>query len=228
MICTGTHKTTPDSRCMDMYADYLSFVGNEHMQTCSGRAWDYAEALEQAGLMPEHVTLDVGCASSYFALYIAKKVKLSYGIDDLMSYAYETYTIPWMATLRDFEEYQTGRFVLVVSNAARLPFPDGFFDRIFTFSALEHFENDDDIDFAREAARVLKPGGSFLGTVDYNPIDPYPLKDYPICRVYSHKTFYERIVLPSGLKLIGKDFEADRADPQDNYVEALFFHLTKE
>ena len=45
-------------------------------------------------------------------------------------------------------------------SAERLPYPDAFFDKAYTTMALHHFT---DIDAAlREAARVLKRGGSFV------------------------------------------------------------------
>ena len=44
-------------------------------------------------------------------------------------------------------------------SASRLPLRDGFADAMVLHNAFEHFEGDADIDFIREAARVLKPGG---------------------------------------------------------------------
>lgn len=47
-----------------------------------------------------------------------------------------------------------------VASAERLPFPDSYFDKVYTTMALHHFS---DLDTAlREVARVLKPGGSFV------------------------------------------------------------------
>ena len=47
-----------------------------------------------------------------------------------------------------------------VASAEKLPFPDAYFDRVYTTMALHHFS---DLDRAlSEVARVLKPGGSFV------------------------------------------------------------------
>jgi len=44
-------------------------------------------------------------------------------------------------------------------NAAGLPIPDGFATKLVLHNSIEHFENDADIGFVREAKRVLRPGG---------------------------------------------------------------------
>jgi len=46
------------------------------------------------------------------------------------------------------------------ASAEKLPFPDAYFDKVYTTMALHHFA---DLDRALgEVARVLKPGGSFV------------------------------------------------------------------
>ena len=227
MICLGDHITVTPEESSTMYDDYLAFVGKQNLGTCSGRGWDYPEAIKQACLQPTDIVLDIGCASSYFGLYIARWVKQSYGIDDIGSYAYEEWTSAWLPTLLDFEEYHNGSFALVFGNAAKLPFPDNFFDQVFTVSALEHFVDDDDTKSAVEVARVLKPGGSFLGTVDYNPLSEYPhaLPD----RCYTYESFIRRVVTPSGLMLDGRDYLKDTEIPETaDDIMMLFFHLRKQ
>lgn len=44
-------------------------------------------------------------------------------------------------------------------DAAEMPVPDGFADKLVLHCSLEHFEGDSDIGFLREVERVLKPGG---------------------------------------------------------------------
>jgi SAM-dependent methyltransferase len=45
-------------------------------------------------------------------------------------------------------------------NAAHMPVPDGFADKLVLHNAFEHFEGSADTEFVLEAWRVLKPGGS--------------------------------------------------------------------
>jgi len=48
-------------------------------------------------------------------------------------------------------------------DATRLSFPDDTFDRVITSEVLEHIQ--DDVGAIAEMVRVLKPGGTFAGTV---------------------------------------------------------------
>jgi Methyltransferase domain len=45
-------------------------------------------------------------------------------------------------------------------NAAAMPVPDDFADKLVLHNSFEHFEGTADIDFISEAWRILKPGGS--------------------------------------------------------------------
>ncbi len=59
------------------------------------------------------------------------------------------------------------------ADVRRLPFPDAVFDRVISNSTLDHFERLDDLATAlRELARVLRPGGELLLTLDNtaNPV----------------------------------------------------------
>lgn len=61
----------------------------------------------------------------------------------------------------------------VQADARRLPFADGSFACIVSLSTLDHFERDEEIDVAlAELARVLRPGGTLLFTLDNaaNPV----------------------------------------------------------
>ena len=59
--------------------------------------------------------------------------------------------------------------VYLVADARRLPFADGAFDIIVSDSTLDHFSDTPDIAVSlREMARVLRPGGTLIITLD-NP-----------------------------------------------------------
>jgi SAM-dependent methyltransferase len=60
----------------------------------------------------------------------------------------------------------------VVADVRSLPFADSCFDAVFSGSTLDHFESEGEIAGAlRELARVLRPGGSLVLTLD-NPGNP--------------------------------------------------------
>ena len=50
----------------------------------------------------------------------------------------------------------------VVGDARHLPFPDGSFDVVFSYSVFQHFSRADAVASFAEIARVLKPGGTSL------------------------------------------------------------------
>ncbi|WSF37011.1 methyltransferase domain-containing protein [Streptomyces sp. NBC_01351] len=61
------------------------------------------------------------------------------------------------------------RMRFVRGAAERMPFGDGEFDRVYSVEAAQHF---DDLDaFAREAARVLRPGGRVVVASFFTPDD---------------------------------------------------------
>jgi SAM-dependent methyltransferase len=190
------------------------------------RDWDYAMAICNTTLRMEDIVLEIGCACSYFVFYLALGVKIVYGIDAI--YASHTFeATAWLSTLRDYEAYNDGKVQVIVQNAKVLAFPDNFFDKVFTFSVLEHFNNNDDILCAGEVFRCLKPGGEFLGTVDYNPLSEHPHLTDPSCRAYTYESFCERIIQSTGFKLVGEVHLAPVPKCTDYIVAPLFFRLVK-
>lgn len=226
MICRRYHLKLTGLQTVGIYRDYLEFVGEPHMRTCSVRDNEYGAVVAMADFQPSDIVLDIGCATSYLILYVSQFVEKAYGIDDIYNGGFLRFTVQWLETLKDFEDYRTGKTEVIDQNASQLPFPDAYFDTIFTVSALEHFRDDEDTACVKEVARVLKPGGNFLGTVDFNPLTEAPKE---AVRAYTYKTFLDRIVLPSGLALKGKDFVKDDPVPSavDFIVVPLFFHLVK-
>lgn len=55
---------------------------------------------------------------------------------------------------------KAGNLMLVQGQAERLPFPDGFFDRVLVVDALHHFR--DQQQAVHELARVVRPGGRLV------------------------------------------------------------------
>jgi len=189
---------------------------------------DYSYSLYRAQPDEDDVVLDVGCGCCYFLNVLAQYAGEVHGIDWLHSYA-EWCVVPWLDTMREYKDFQDGKINFIDGNAAVLPFGDNSLDKIYSISALEHFLDDDDILCVQEIRRILKPGGIFIGTVDYNPITEQPLGAESSCRAYTYDSFIERIIKPSGLLLIGDDYVSDFCIPAEvEYIVApLFFHLRK-
>jgi ubiquinone/menaquinone biosynthesis C-methylase UbiE len=122
------------------------------------QVFDILRALD---VQPTDTVLDVGCASGYITVELAKLAKTAVGIDVLPDI--EARPVP--APL-------AGRLVFKRASGAALPFPDNSFDRILASEVLPMLP--DPRAFMPEIARVLKPGGAL---VVVNGLGPLPISD---------------------------------------------------
>lgn len=213
------------------WVDYESHVLDTDRPSMSWRTWDYGAILHYGNFQKDDIVVDIGGGASYFFIYLTKFVKECWCVDPLRPAWNVNEAL--LQSLGHYQAYTEGRARIHVQNARKLPFPDNSVDTIITCSAMEHFENEDDIRCAEEIYRVLKPGGLFLGTVDYNIFSEYFPEKYGEARVYTYHSFMDRIYTPSKLTLTGPDFLKDYAIPEmteeNKYIiGTLFFRLRKE
>jgi len=62
-------------------------------------------------------------------------------------------------------------------DASRIPVAGGFFDAILAACSLEHFENDSDMDFLKEASRILRKKGKLVILPLYLHTHPFYVTD---------------------------------------------------
>lgn len=104
-----------------------------------------------------------------------------------------------------------------IEDGTNLSYPDNYFDRVMSISAVEHFEGESgDTNAMKEIGRVLKPGGRAVVSVPFGREyiereKPYWVGYYS--RYYDKTTLYERLINPSGLKLIKLIFFGEKAIP---------------
>lgn len=77
----------------------------------------------------------------------------------------------------------------------------------------------------------MKPGGIFIGTVDFHWYSEYP-SYYNGVRFYTYESFLRRIKIPSNLELCGKDYLKNDVLPAvtpetEKAIQAMFFKLRK-
>jgi len=104
------------------------------------------------GLKEGEKVLDLGCGNGRWSKVFKKKKVDYFGIDNserLIEIAKE-----------NFPEAK-----FLVGDALNLPFPDDFFDEVYSIALLHHIPSEDfRIKVLKEAKRVLKPGGILILT----------------------------------------------------------------
>lgn len=138
------------------YAEYLlektqkdyNLIALEYARTRAFLSEDIKELADYA-LSGEKI-LDSGCGNGRLFKVLKEKNVQYYGIDfseKLIELAKK--------------EFPEGNFQ--VGNALKLPFPDQFFDKVYSISVLHHLPSRDfRIQYLKEAKRVLKPGGTLI------------------------------------------------------------------
>lgn len=159
------------------------------------------------------VFIDIAASQSPFADYICNIYKCKAYKQDLI--------------FENGIHYLNNSLGIVGGNASKLPFRDEYFSKMTLHCSLEHFENKEDIDFIKEAQRVLKKNGKlcilplYFGELYHIVTDPeiylkekkfidfesevniYKKKSFGNrhCRVYSIEKFNERMVKTNNMNL---------------------------
>jgi SAM-dependent methyltransferase len=160
--------------------------------------------------------LDIG-SPKLLSIYLAKTLGTEVFATDIDDYFMGEYTL-----LQTLEGLPADKYHVQVEDGRQLSFADGYFNKVFSVSVLEHIPDDGDAECAREIGRVLAPGGRCLLTVPFSPAsrtiyrkasqiywaNPEPDEDgdnecQPIFfqRRYCESDLYERLIRPSGLHL---------------------------
>ncbi len=116
---------------------------------------------DRLGLRAGDRVLDLGCGAGRHAFEIYRRGAhvVALDRDDVELKAVHS----TLAAMDDAGEASDGSAGPVLSDALRLPFDDGTFDRVVAAEVLEHIP--DDTGAMAELARVLRPGGTIAVTV---------------------------------------------------------------
>lgn len=230
-MITADQEEFPWRRFAKEYNAFVEPRVPHHAKRFGVRYWEYKVVLTLANFMPWDVVVDVGGGHCFFMVYLSQFVKQTYVVDAGTFAGYDE----WLEAMSQLEEVQSGKTGVIRSDAADTPLPDGCCDVAVSISAIEHFssganhEPDKDGAAVREIWRILKPGGMFVGTVDFNPQTEHPIvgsHDY----TYTWRSFNERILDAAPFRLAGDIAKVpdDLAQyPASNNEIALCFALRK-
>ncbi|MFC1734800.1 class I SAM-dependent methyltransferase [Candidatus Hydrogenedentota bacterium] len=183
-------------------------------------------ALNSLRVKPGDTIMDVGTGTSMLPFYMAKK-GLTVKATDLLPeisglFAHE---------LRVYgDDDCSSRLSFEVQDITATSYPDNTFDGVTAICMLEHIADDGDIAAVREIARILKPGRRTVITLEgytgtnfrwvhsssdkpglYELYDtPQKDKETTFTRVYNERAVKERLVEPSGMKLISYGFLGEK------------------
>ena len=169
------------------------------------RRWEWPWAVLAGDVRPGMRVLDAGCGGSPLLAYLSRRGTKCFGVD---SGAEET-KLTWQdkVLLACGVHYQSGfhrrhlrrfpRITFKKESLGSMSFEDGFFDRVFCISVMEHIPAKNQVQAMRELARVLRPGGFLVITMDLPRDDPHAS---------------DGVVEASGLQLLGNlDYSVSRA-----------------
>lgn len=102
------------------------------------------------------IGLEIGCGNAFQSALLANFTDKLIATD-LFTEDGSSHTVGMIKAKKVVEALNTKNIMLVSCSSLAMPFPDNYFDFVFSSSALEHM---DDKDLAlKEIRRVLKPGG---------------------------------------------------------------------
>ncbi|MBX2962034.1 MAG: class I SAM-dependent methyltransferase [Cyclobacteriaceae bacterium] len=154
--------------------------------------------------------LDIGTGNSTFPSFLLKKTK--WDITCLDKFSWMQMQHSFAEKVMDKDRYEH-RFHVVEKDFLAVELPPETYDIITNISVIEHFEGASDSLAMAKSARLLKPGGIYILSTPVNDGfhhefyikedvygEKYDNKPVFFQRHYSVESFFNRIVLPSGLQ----------------------------
>lgn len=164
------------------------------------KPWENTEFLFDNYVIPGDKVLDLGCGNGRFFELLKDKDVDYIGVD---------FSEKMIETAR--EKYPKVKFQ--VANALNLPFPNNYFNKIYSIAVLHHIPSEKfRIQFFEEARRILKPNGFFILTV-------WGEKAKKNLNIF---------VKDTALKLTGRLERGDTFRPWGNKNDERYFHYFSE
>ena len=129
------------------------------------RALEYELVLDGLGALDGKRVLDIG-SPKLLAFAIGRHCEVDLVSTDIDGRAIESWEHVW-PQVASTDAASTVRFEQ--ADARALPYPDASFDAVYALSVVEHIPDAGDSVALAEIARVLRPGGSAVLTVPFDP-----------------------------------------------------------
>lgn len=164
--------------------------------------------INHLAVQPREKVLDIG-SPKLASLFLWARLKAELYATDLFPYFVQEYKHlhQCLKNLGVASEYHIG-----IQDGRSLDYPDGYFDKVYAISVIEHIEENGDSQAMREIARVLKAGGLCCLTVPYAARyredmterklyfkNSAPGKPVFFQRHYDGETLQSRLIAPSKL-----------------------------
>ncbi len=121
--------------------------------------------LKMAEVQPGMRVLDVGCGRGEIVRYCMEQGIEAYGIDYALAAGVMTrdvIEVEQQKMAESGQDIKTIKAGVCLSDAKKLPFPTGYFDRVLMFDVVEHLYPWELHEAMLEVSRVLKDNGRFI------------------------------------------------------------------
>lgn len=196
-------------------------LDKDGLMRIKGRRYDdavlYNSVLLNGQDFNDKVVCDLGARDGIFGAWLTKYVKKIYISDYFEEWGKGTeYDLGqqqyWTKIWTEFAD-KPDKMVIETQDMTKLTFPDNFFDIVISTSVIEHIYNQcdwqGDTIAMKEMVRICKPGGLILLSTDMAKESKWVSGTF----YYSEKDLFDRLITPSGCKIVGKyDFSMDHPD----------------
>ena len=189
------------------------------------KLWSYVRIVEFCQIKPRMRVLDGGGGLSPLVFYLGKK-GVEIFVLDLQKDLIEN-------TKKVAKKKGWGNIKAIQGDIAQIPFPENYFDVVYSISVLQNLPHKIKTKAVKEMARVLKPGG-ILGLVfDFGKSvkkrekyfsKKYDFFHFPLANV---KEIEKYIILPSGLEILGNKEFSEKIEVDKNFIRKTYLSNLK-
>jgi SAM-dependent methyltransferase len=190
-----------------------------------GRYYDVILALHRLNFR-DMVVCELGARGSFHPCYLTKyvnKIRVSDSFEGWGDFGNQkVWEAKWMN-----HAIKPDRLCVETVDMCKTPYKDDAFDIVLSFSAIEHVQ--DDIAAIKEMARICKPNGCIAISTEMSDV----YRSFGTNHFYDEKALFDRLINPSGCKLLGDydfSFTGENIDTypgQDWKFMSCFFILQK-